>query len=497
MHEAKHAAGVGSARELGTEESNSMQLEKPGFPWFTRVVVPVVVLLAFAGLLTRSWWNAWVEVVPVVAIPVVQLPGTVAALESGVGISAGEAVQAAGWLEPEPYVHQIAALAAGTVETVHFLEGEDVEAGQVMVNLVGRDASLRLAKAQAEWEASEEVWRENVVLKERADRAYWSVRELESDLELAKAELLEKEAVEQEQRNALKRAEALLKEGGISEGSFEVTESGAKSASAQKEQALRRIEVLEARLGGARVEQEAASRQLELRTEEKRQRDLAWVALEEAKLEVERMTIYAPIAGRVMKRMVEPGSRLIVDSDNREMAVVAHLYDPTKLQVRVDVPLADVGKLAEGQVAEVTVEVLPGRTFEGRVTRITSWANIQKNTLEVKVRILDPAMEMRPEMLARVRFQSKTSGADGMGTASGESVFVPSEAVKGEKVWVIREYNGAQGVAEDRKVRFTGVEKEGWKEVAEGLNPGDLVIVESKGELRKGMNVETGGSTTK
>ena len=61
------------------------------------------------------------------------------------------------------------------------------------------------------------------------------------------------------------------------------------------------------------------------------------------------------------------------------------LYDPKRLQVRVDVPLADAAKVRVGQQAKVVVGVLPDRTFDGEVTRVVHEADIQRNTLQVKV----------------------------------------------------------------------------------------------------------------
>ena len=43
-----------------------------------------------------------------------------------------------------------------------------------------------------------------------------------------------------------------------------------------------------------------------------------------------------------------------------------------------------------GQAAEVVVDLLPDQTFRGEVTRFLHKADIQKNTVEAKVRISHP-----------------------------------------------------------------------------------------------------------
>ncbi|MCA9277390.1 MAG: efflux RND transporter periplasmic adaptor subunit, partial [Phycisphaerales bacterium] len=130
----------------------------------------------------------------------------------------------------------------------------------------------------------------------------------------------------------------------------------------------------------------------------------ARAARDEAQLRLDRMQVVAPIDGVVMLRLVAPGDKRMVAMDDPRSAQVALLYDPGQLQVRVDVPLADASHLFLGQACEVVVDVLPDTTFAGEVIIITHEADLQKNTLEVKVLVVDPAAALRPEMLTRVRF---------------------------------------------------------------------------------------------
>ena len=66
---------------------------------------------------------------------------------------------------------------------------------------------------------------------------------------------------------------------------------------------------------------------------------------------------------------------------------VLRIYNPQKLQVRVDVPLANAAQVSVGQEATITAEVLRDTVFHGKVLRILHEADIQKNTLQVKVSI--------------------------------------------------------------------------------------------------------------
>ena len=90
--------------------------------------------------------------------------------------------------------------------------------------------------------------------------------------------------------------------------------------------------------------------------------DQAKAMRDDAALALERTLVRAPSAGLVMARLAAPGSFVGMDADT---AGVVQLFDPASLQVRTDVPLADAGRLAPGQRAEVQVDALPGRTVPG------------------------------------------------------------------------------------------------------------------------------------
>lgn len=223
---------------------------------------------------------------------------------------------------------------------------------------------------------------------------------------------------------------------------------------------------------------------------------------EEADLRVQRTQVRSPVAGIVMARLIEPGAKLMAGMDDPKSAYAVRLYDPAKLQVRVDVPLADAAKVGVGQAATVVVEVLPDRTFHGIVTRIVNEADIQKNTLQVKVAIQDPAPELKPEMLARVKFLGGRPGtpvaASGDGAAA-ERVFAPAEALvmdahaaHGSPVyaWVVDRTTSA---AAKRTLKLAGPSVDGWYPVAEGLAPGDLLIAGDHGRLREGAAVRIAG----
>jgi multidrug efflux pump subunit AcrA (membrane-fusion protein) len=155
-----------------------------------------------------------------------------------------------------------------------------------------------------------------------------------------------------------------------------------------------------------------------------------------------------------------------------------------------------------GQRCEVVVEVLPDRTFAGEVTRITHQADLQKNTLQIKVRVLDPDPMLRPEMLTRVRFlggeddRTDASGVAGnVDTPPAAPVLIPASAViageAGDTVHAVRERRSGRGVVAVVSVRLGRANQDetddGWVRATGDLRPGDLVVV--SGDANPGRRV--------
>ena len=159
--------------------------------------------------------------------------------------------------------------------------------------------------------------------------------------------------------------------------------------------------------------------QLELLVEETRQlqeakakvassaaiRDEAKLHLRQAELTLERTTVRAPMNGRILRLVASPGQRVMgLDANaGQSSSTVVEMYDPTRLQVRADVRLEDVPMVMPGAPVEIET-ASSGSVIQGRVLQTTSSANIQKNTLEVKVELIDPPPTVSPEMLVTATF---------------------------------------------------------------------------------------------
>src|SRR5205823_112429 len=126
-------------------------------------------------------------------------------------------------------------------------------------------------------------------------------------------------------------------------------------------------------LADAAAQAEAAAARLQL----------AEVAVDAARLRLDRMTVRAPSAGRVLALVARPGTRLMGQAGGtaHDASTVVTLYDPARLQVRADVRLEDVPRVVPGQPVRIETPAAPGGPLAGEVLFLTSQADIQKNTL--------------------------------------------------------------------------------------------------------------------
>lgn len=494
-------------------EPDAARPPRPAYPWTTRLLVPGLLLVAFAALLAYTARGTFVPAADVQVVPVVvrSVPGRATAVPGTPDASAsgGAAVaQASGWVEPDPYPVVVNALAEGVVREILVLEGDAVEEGQPVARLISDDAALALGRAeatlrraQAQLDAARTRWENPVDRQEAVATAEARVAETQAKLEKLKSDIDVAAAQFDEAEILFQQIDATRRRDASSEVEYVTARQRMTARRAALAAARAQQPVLEAQLQGHRAELAASGEKARLRIEEvaalaTAEADLAQAeaARDEAALRLERMTVRAPMAGVVLSRHVDAGSKVMLGMDDPLSAAIVRLFNPEELQVRVDVPLAEVAKVGVGMPAEVVVSVLPDRTFAGRVTRVVHEADVTRNTLQVKVSIDNPDANLKPEMLARVKFlEPPASEGDGEVEGMHQAVFAPASLITNEgdatSVWVV---DPAQGVARLRAITLGGSREDGWIEVAEGLMPGDRLVADPVG-LEDGSRVRVVG----
>jgi RND family efflux transporter MFP subunit len=487
-------------RSFTRDGAGSNPLPPPRYPWKTRIAVPIAIVVALLALVAWSARNLLLPATDVRVVPVVMQPAG-EAHHAGAQTGKGDAiVQAAGWIEPDPYAIAAAALTDGTVGEILVLEGQAVKSGDTLVRLIDDDAKLalaraeaELAKSQADLDSAQRTWdhpihRDREVLVTAA-----MVDEAKAELTQLTSEIAAEEAREKDLADQLRRLEPLASAQSATEQELKSTRFKHEAQVATLAAMKAKQPKLEALLRVRAAEAKTAAEDRELRIDDKRALDLAKAslklaeaALSEAQLRLKRTEVRAPADGVVMTLLVERGSKLMFAGDMPTSAYVARLYDPNKLQVRVDVPLADAQKIEIGGEAEIYVESVPGRIFKGVVTRAVHQADISKNTLQFKVRLTETAAALKPEMLARVRFLpvSKTGASTSQNsTGAGSHLpFIPESLVRSSagatQVFIV---DRAANVARLRTVTLGSARRNGWIAVTSGLSAGDILIAEPAG----------------
>jgi len=126
--------------------------------------------------------------------------------------------------------------------------------------------------------------------------------------------------------------------------------------------------------------------------------DQALASLNMHKVQLEKMTVRAPISGLVTKRNVQVG-QLVASG-----AALFQLVDPASYILVINPPEKELGRLAVGQVAKVTVDALGDAEFDARVRRINPGVDSATGTVKVLLEFDEGTRrELRESAFARVR----------------------------------------------------------------------------------------------
>lgn len=128
----------------------------------------------------------------------------------------------------------------------------------------------------------------------------------------------------------------------------------------------------------------------------------ATLALAQTKLE--QTTIRSPIDGVVVSRSVDVGQTVAASLSAPTLFSIAQ--DLTAMEVHTSVAESDVGKLAAGMEARISVDAYPDKTFVGQVKQVRYEAQTVQNvvTYDAVISVPNEARLLRPGMTANVTF---------------------------------------------------------------------------------------------
>lgn len=191
-----------------------------------------------------------------------------------------------------------------------------------------------------------------------------------------------------------------------------------------------------------------------------------------AKLELSYGNVTAPISGVVATRDIKPGNFVQINSP------IFSIVDISKLEATLNVPEREIEKLKPGQLVQLTVDALPGKTFEGKIDRVSPVVDAGSGTFRV-ISAFDSNDVLQPGMFGRIQIRYDQRA---------DALVIPRNALLEDggdpAVFVIRAGKAA------RVALKLGYDDGPWVEVRSGLKAGDQVVVAGKAALREGSSVK-------
>jgi HlyD family secretion protein len=125
-------------------------------------------------------------------------------------------------------------------------------------------------------------------------------------------------------------------------------------------------------------------------------------SVEDAKVNLSRCTIYAPINGLVMQRAADVGKTVAASLNAPTLFIIAN--DLARMQISAAVAEADVGNIEVGQPVTFGVDAYPLRQFKGVVKQIRNYPKTAQNvvTYETMIEVSNDDLKLKPGMTANV-----------------------------------------------------------------------------------------------
>lgn len=479
--------------------------------WMSRVVLPFVLLAGFAGL---AAWASWDRLIPPLAVSVVPVQ-----VQTGQrNVSGQELFRANGWIEPFPRPLDVPVQTESMYRVMEVLvnPGDRVKSGQELIRLDRSQAELavnaamkRHAKRMAATKTAQaEVAKADVAIANAEAAVTLAKLEGTADVKAMTAEETRAEAHLRSVELTVTLEEDLWKSKAVTSDvklrqarqahAFAFADCTAASARLDKARVAADVRVKLAQQAIATAHAERAS--LLAKVEEaKQEAEDAAVEIKKVQLEFERTRIVAPTDGIVMGLAVRPG-RIVGGKDSvpESKGAVVTLYDPKSLQVRVEVPVNKFSFVRRGGTAEVELEdVLPGKKLTGEIIYDANLANISRNSVPVMVRLIgEVPIELRPDMIAAVRFQSPRFNTDVQSEAT-KQMLIPRKllVMDGDRtsVWAV---DPIARRAVLKTIELAAGEKDRNSEqvaISSGLNPTDKLIATNRERLQPGLRIDVVG----
>jgi len=446
----------------------------------------------------KTKWKIVITLVALVVIGAGLYASTVYSKRGVVTVQTGKVVRgdltsvvtASGEIKPKNYIN-IGANAQGDITDILVKEGEHVRKGQMLAKIEDaqpvanvRSSEAQVASAEADSAASE------AGLKAADD----NIRTMQAGLEKDKADL-------ERMKADLDRAESLFKEQLMAKQDFDL-----KRFTYQAQQAA--VAQSETRITQARAQREQTAAQL---TGSQRRIAQAKAGLSLVADVLHKHSSFAPLDGMVTNLPVRVGESVVPGLQNQTGTLIMTIADMSLITAEVKVDETDIVNIKLGQIADITVDAIPNRTFKGHVSEIGNTAILRSTGLaanqsaissqeakdfKVVVAMDNPPDEMRPGLSCTAKIttatrqnvltipiqaltvrqkgdlEAKPAGA-GSQTMAATKADPAAEKAKKEELTGVFVVSGEKAVFQKVETGITGATD---IEVTSGLKEGDQIV---------------------
>jgi HlyD family secretion protein len=292
---------------------------------------------------------------------------------------------------------QVGSQLSGQVATLLADFNDEVKEGEPLAQLDPRTFESEVRGAEAGLEVARAE-----VLKQRAElqTAIAEVASSRHSLEVAQANVESARAKFAATERDLERSRALAETEVLAPAHVDQATSDYESAAADLRAAKAEVEVAREGVTAADARRRMAEANLLYAQASERQQA---AELDQARVDLERTVISAPIDGVVIGRDVDRGQTVAASLESPTLFTLAQ--DLREMEVHANIDEADVGRIRTGQRATFTVDAYPNRLFSASVREIRKAPQLIQNVVAYTVVLStkNPDLALLPGMTAIVQ----------------------------------------------------------------------------------------------
>lgn len=252
---------------------------------------------------------------------------------------------------------EVAPKIAGKIESVPVKDNQQVNKGDLLVEIDPRDYDAQLKQKQA---AVESVKSEGAAAQASVEQQLANVSSLQATVEQDKADQQASQAQADQTSDDLRREQDLYKTHVVSIQDLVHSQVADRAAQANLDSARKKVAAAQAQLAVGEAQVRTFEALLQYVLAQVQEND---ANLDSAKLNDSYTKVYAPETGRVTRKSVEPGDYVQVGQSL--MALV-----PSEIYVTANFKENQVKLMRPGQAVEIQVDALGERKFEGHIDSI-------------------------------------------------------------------------------------------------------------------------------